>query len=207
MTPSRQSNTRQARRRAKRLKDNLERNPDYKLNHAKDGRVIQLEFPEGPDQGADALIEANDPFLSIAQAAKKVGLSEKVIHALRGRLRARFEPVNREVKEYTTKHFQGMVETRLHMALHYLDDYVMAAASAKDLGIVIGILTEKRQLLRGEPTAIMSIEERLSLNELIPSVLREAKRRGMVIDMIGDEPRVVGGRPMPNVPAEIGGIR
>jgi hypothetical protein len=44
----------------------------------------------------------------------------------------------------------------------------------------LGVMIEKRNLLRGEPTAIISDHERKKLHELLPALLEEAKRRGAV---------------------------
>lgn len=42
-----------------------------------------------------------------------------------------------------------------------------------------------RQLLRGEPTQIVSIDDRKTLNELVPALVKAAQRRGIIIDGIG----------------------
>jgi hypothetical protein len=47
------------------------------------------------------------------------------------------------------------------------------------LAIITGILTEKEQLLLGKPTQILSHQERKNLNELIPVLIQEARRRGI----------------------------
>lgn len=199
----------QKRRKERRAARKLAQDPNWTPEKSMDagrrkGRIVNVNF--GTDeQMADAFVETNDPFSTIAAAAKKVGLPEGVIKALRGRLRARFQPLGEALRERTTKDFLSAIEDRLDRALHYLDDYALAAASAKDLAVTIGILTEKRQLLRGEPTQILSNEERTTINMLIPVVIREAQRRGITIDMNGGgEPRVLGGRSLiQGVPREI----
>ena len=77
-----------------------------------------------------------------------------------------------------------LLDTNIEKALLYLDDFVLAGASAKDLAIVTGILLDKRQVLKGEPTQRISIEERGKLEDLIPMLISEAKRRGMAIDYL-----------------------
>lgn len=47
-------------------------------------------------------------------------------------------------------------------------------------GILLGILIDKRQILRGQPTAILSIEDRRNLLELVPALVREVERRGLI---------------------------
>ena len=75
-----------------------------------------------------------------------------------------------------------MCEEKLHMIRHYMDDKTMAEASARDLGLIAGVLIEKRQLLRGEPTQIISDHERRKIHELMPELVAEAKRRGLTVD-------------------------
>jgi hypothetical protein len=43
-------------------------------------------------------------------------------------------------------------------------------------------MIEKRQLLRGEPTQIISDAERKKLHELLPLAIAEAQRRGLTLD-------------------------
>ena len=42
-------------------------------------------------------------------------------------------------------------------------------------------LIEKRQLLKGEPTQIISVDERKTLNQLLPLLIVEAQRRNVEI--------------------------
>ena len=63
----------------------------------------------------------------------------------------------------------------------YIDDYVMADANYRDLCMGLGILVEKRQLLKGEPTQIISVDERKTLNQLLPPLIVEAQRRNVAI--------------------------
>ena len=54
--------------------------------------------------------------------------------------------------------------------------------------IFSGILIEKKQLLAGLPTSILSIEDRRSINQMLPLLLKEANRRGITIDQTPDQP-------------------
>lgn len=194
------SKEKQEARKQRRLARRKAEDPDYDpktaaaKGSAKAGRIVSLNFAD-PDKVADTLIDINSPdFSGIESTAKRLGLPENIIRALKGRLRARLQPLGQALRENTTKGFLAQMEDRLDRALHYLDDYALSGATAKDLAVIIGILTEKRQLLRGEPTAILSSEERVTLNALIPVVVREAQRRGITIDMNSGEPIVTGGR-------------
>lgn len=119
----------------------------------------------------------------LTDLARDCGLPKSTMAGLIKRLKTRHLPVVEELKKVTTKEFRELIDDRLRLALDYLDPYVMAAASAKDIAIIVGIMVEKRQLLAGEPTAILSVEDRRSLNELAAVIHKEIKRREMVIDV------------------------
>ena len=133
------------------------------------------------EQLADVLLEGSKPFVSFIAAAKELGLKTSVTQRLVQRLRAQYQPVLSELRKFQKDEFLGLLEDRAHRALEYMDDYTLANANAKDLAIIVGILMEKRQLLRGEPTQILSIEERAGMSDLIPKLLREAERRGLSV--------------------------
>ena len=143
-----------------------------------------------PEVEAAVVDQAGERFARVRALAAETGLKPEVLNRLIARMRARYQPVLAEMQEFKTRDILGAMEDRIGRALLYLDDYAMAAASAKDLAVVLGILLEKRQLLRGEPTAILSVEERQGLGELIPRLIAEAQRRGMGVDCYGGEPAI-----------------
>lgn len=75
------------------------------------------------------------------------------------------------------------LEEKIALALSYLDEFTLARANARDIASVVNVLMEKRQLIRGEPTQIVSNEERKALDELVPELLKECARRGMTVDL------------------------
>ena len=152
------------------------------------------------EQLADVLLEGSKPFASFLAAAKELGLKTHTTQRLVQRLRAQYQPVLSELRKFQKDEFLGLLEDRAHRALEYMDDYTLANANAKDLAIIVGILMEKRQLLRGEPTQILSIEERAGMSDLIPKLLREAERRGLSVGVyktIDGEAEVVTNPPDP----------
>lgn len=68
------------------------------------------------------------------------------------------------------------------LALSYLDRLSLASAPAKDLVNVVTQLTSSIQLLRGQPTQIMQVEDRRKLDELAVALHAEIKRRGLTIE-------------------------
>ena len=145
---------------------------------------IALTEPEATAAVIDTLAE---PFKRLKQLGEELGLDPLVVTRMIQRVKSRYQPVLGELQEIKTSDLTRLLDDRAHRALQYLDDSTLAASSAKDLAIVIGIMLEKRQLLRGEPTQILSTEERMSLRDLMPELVREAKRRGLVIDLSAED--------------------
>ena len=129
----------------------------------------------------DALTEP-DPYIKIREAFAIAGMQKPVSDGLIHRLRVKYNGALMEVKSLKTQEILDLLNRRIHLGLQYLDDKVMAEASARDIMMGLGIMIEKRQLLRGEPTQIISDHERKKLHELVPELLKEAQRRGITIE-------------------------
>jgi hypothetical protein len=100
-----------------------------------------------------------------------------------GRIQAQYTHLKEGVQRLETRDLLLQLDDKIARTLHYLDDFALSQSSAKDLAIVMGILIEKRQLLKGEPTQIISTEDRSKLINIMPLLIVEAKRRGLTIDM------------------------
>jgi len=124
--------------------------------------------------------------IPLRKTLEEAGLKGAVVERMLLRARSQHQPAHQELRRVKTKEFQELLDDRIYRALMYLDDYSLAASSAKDIAIIVGIFLEKRQLLRGEPTHILSIEERGQLNSLVPMLIKEATRRGLVFEDRGD---------------------
>jgi len=143
-----------------------------------------------PELAAAAIDAAADPTAFTAQQAidrvneqlKAAGLPAKVNHALIRRLRVKYANAVMATRELRTTEILEMLGKKIDLAAFYLDDKVMAEASARDIMLGLGVLIEKRNLLRGEPTAIVSDHERKKLHELLPLMIAEAQRRGITVD-------------------------
>lgn len=148
-----------------------------------------------PHELADLLEAGAEPHKALIAAAKQVGLDEKVTKRMLDRVKAEFQPVLSEMRAVKTTEILKMLEDRAFRALEYMDDYALAKSSAKDLAVIAGIMLEKRALLRGEPTQILSVEDRQSMKELLPALLQEAQKRGMFVDVINGMVDVTPGDP------------
>jgi len=141
---------------------------------ARDGELAAEVVFEGMSAG-----EKIDRFMEVSEAC---GMPKAMALALKKRMETRYIPATETLRNVQTSQLINYLDDRALKALEYMDDAVFAEANLRDLAVSMGILIEKRQLLRGEPTQILSIEERQNVNELIPQIIHEAKRRGMTID-------------------------
>ena len=100
-------------------------------------------------------------------------------------LEQEFKKFIRELKGATNELFLGLLEKGLAKAFWILanDDSVFERLNAKELALLIGHLTETRQLLKGEPTKIISVEDRRHWDELGVALLHEVERRNLKYDL------------------------
>ncbi len=157
----------------------------------------------------------SDPLSTLKAAYEATGLDPGAAERLVKRVQAQYQPMLQGKREYKTAELKSLLEDRLGKALEWLDDYAMSKATGVQLAVMIGILTEKRQLLAGEPTHILSIEDRMSLNKLAPALEAEFRRRGFLAEDRGDIIEVVptvvrpgasvtrGGKKTGNVPQKL----
>ena len=62
------------------------------------------------------------------------------------------------------------------------DPTKLEKASLPQLGVAMGIVFDKLQILKGEPTQIISRDDRPHLNRLVRDLLEVSKARGITID-------------------------
>ena len=151
------------------------------------GWTAQSSEVADPDKAADLVVEALDPFKSIEQAALQCGYPPRTARKIIERLRARAQPFYDELKGFTDKETIALLEDRGRRALEHMDDFALSGASARDLAVIAGITIDKRQLLKGEPTKIMTIENIKNLDEVGKLLQAEMERRGMIIDVTPNE--------------------
>lgn len=124
-----------------------------------------------------------NPQQRLEDVAKAVGIPKATAQALARRLMAKGgQPVVEEYRRLSSEKLAEMFDSKLQMIMSYVDPLTVGTASLKDLAIAAGIFTEKRQLLRGHATQIVTVDDRRKLNELMPKLLQEARRRGLEID-------------------------
>ena len=60
---------------------------------------------------------------------------------------------------------------------------MLAETKLKDIGIMMGIATEKVLLMSGQPTQIIAETQHKKLDELVPALLAEVQRRGASVEL------------------------
>jgi len=160
-------------------------------------RIARRIEAKEPEKAAEFMILAAHPDISVRRAAERCGIPYGTAKNLYERLRTEYLPLLETLRKFQTKDFLALIDNRLGLALEHLTDDKLAKAEVRDLAVAIGILTEKRQLLRGEPTSILSVEDRRTLAELVPLLLEEARRRGETIDLNPGEFSPTDGLPPP----------
>jgi len=143
-----------------------------------------------PEIAAAALDAASDPMAESQRAAIErvnaqlmaCGVPDKVSQALVRRLKSKYANAVFASRELRTNEILKMLGEKIGLAAFYLDDKVLAEASARDIMLGLGVMIEKRNLLRGEPTAIISDHDRKKIHELLPALLEEGRRRGITVE-------------------------
>lgn len=143
-----------------------------------------------PEVAAAGFAAAADPTAESYNAAIEranaelaaAGIPGKVSQALVRRMRVKYAGAVTAVRAINTSEILKTIEEKLDLVGGYIDDKVVSEANFRDLALGFAALTEKRNLLRGEPTAIISNLDREKLHALIPSMIAEARRRGITVD-------------------------
>jgi len=134
---------------------------------------------------ARAMFSAMDPMMrTIKEAAEEAGVSAPVMSKLMDIMHGELGTVNKELSEVRLDKLKGTFGRKLEKVVESISDDDIENASLKDKAIAAGILTEKWLLLRGQPTQILQVEERRRLDEIVPVLEAEARRR--LIDLNRD---------------------
>lgn len=84
----------------------------------------------------------------------------------------------------TKESLQRRVSRRLNVLDRYLTDdkliELLTVSSLKEVGIFEGIMMDKALVLQGQPNVIIGNNERSAIQNAMPRVLEELKRRGMI---------------------------
>ena len=120
-----------------------------------------------------------DPRMAgIQRACEEAGLGKDATASIIKRVSTQLMSVGEEIKEVKISDMLGLFEDRAKKILDSIDFDDIKGSSLKDRAIAAGIFWDKAQVLRGQPTSIMAIEDRRELKEIMKEFMGEAKRRG-----------------------------
>lgn len=135
-----------------------------------------------PEKTAEFIELVSNPLVSVNEAAARCGLPHGTAYRLLKRLRTKYAPVVEATRKVTTDTLLESLGNVAQKIIDSIDPLDIEEASLKDKTIAFGILVDKRQLLSGQPTQILSVEERRNLDQLLPALIAEAEKRGLVTD-------------------------
>jgi DNA-binding CsgD family transcriptional regulator len=142
----------------------------------------QLSEFKHPEAAALLIDAATDPLANLEEAYAACGLPRQTAKAIIRRFKTRFSGGYTPTVNLKTSDIEEKLGHKIDLTLSYIDDVVAEQASLRDLALAATALIEKRQLVRGEPTQIISDLERKKLNELLPALIAEGQRRGITVE-------------------------
>lgn len=123
---------------------------------------------------------------NIAAVARECGLSPEAATKIARELERELQPVQRAIEDVRVEDLAKQFGTLTRDAITAITQDKLDGANARDLGVLAGIGSQNFQLLRGQPTQRLEINDRREMNELVKMMLEEAKRRGIEIDVTPD---------------------
>ncbi len=138
---------------------------------------------KNPEKLAAVLDAMTEPagIVKLKQAYAEAGLPQGVSEALVRRLKTKYFGAVTQTRNLKASEIAQLFSERIDLAARYMDDKTAGEASFRDLALAASAMAEKRQLMRGEPTQIISDHERKKLHELLPAFIEEAGRRGVTV--------------------------
>ena len=131
----------------------------------------------------DAVGTEKERKAAFAERAKQAGLPRTTAQELYDRFTNRYRAITDHLRKANTVDILKLVDHCIIEVMESLSHEDWGAVSARDKAVIGGILVDKRQLLSGEPTAIISVEDRRNLLELEKAWLAEARRRNQTVDI------------------------
>ncbi|MGE0289513.1 MAG: hypothetical protein AB7I42_25990 [Bradyrhizobium sp.] len=125
-----------------------------------------------------------DPMADVAELAAKSGMSEAMIRGLRMKAQTQFQAPAAALRRATNSRILELIEDRELAVIESMTDVKIKNAGLREQVYALDRLHNIRQLLRGEPTQIVSVDDRKTLNDLVPALVKAAQRRGILIDAV-----------------------
>ena len=127
---------------------------------------------------------SSDAFARLKRAGVECGIDPRAMEQLVTRLQGRPPSAEGRLK-LDDAELLSLIDDKLARAFQNLDDFSLGQSSARDLSVTIGVLVDKRNLLKPENVPITRYEDMQKLDEVLEAIAAELKRRGhgKVIDV------------------------
>jgi hypothetical protein len=136
-----------------------------------------------PKTYAKAVVELTDPQRNLAEIGRKLGLGPDAVRQVAKECETYLQPLTREIRDVRLEEIVRRFGTLTEDAIDAITPEKLQDAGARDLAVIAGIGATNWQLLRGQPTSRMEINDRREMNEVLQLMVAEAKRRGLEIDV------------------------
>jgi hypothetical protein len=140
---------------------------------------IQVREPEKVAQFVNEMTPADDSHVSASAIARRLGLPHDAAMAVAREIRSVYFPTKIEARNVKLERLKDLWSMKAEEALAAITPAKIAESSARDLGVVAGIATDKLLVLRGQPTQIVRNEaDRTKIDVLARAFMAECERRG-----------------------------
>ncbi len=133
--------------------------------------------------GMLAVQPSADDFEELKAVGVRCGIDPRAMEQLVVRLQGRPPSAEGRLK-LDDAELLSLIDDKLARAFQNLDDFSLGQSSARDLSVTIGVLTDKRRLLKPEnDTPVQRFKEIPKLDEILVALVKEGKRRGLLDDV------------------------
>jgi hypothetical protein len=124
-----------------------------------------------------------DDFEELKAVGVRCGIDVRAMQQLVTRLQGRPPSAEGRLK-LDDAELLSLIDDKLARAFQNLDDFSLGQSSARDLSVTIGVLTDKRRLLRPEnDTPVQRFRDMRKLDEVLEEMAKEMKRRGLLYEV------------------------
>lgn len=145
------------------------------------GKVQKIEEKDPGKVGRILAQSIVEPETRIKDLANQEHMSAKMTSNALKAVKNKYPDTVGAIKAFNHQELIAALKHKTAMFLDSITPEVIEKSTLRERVLGAAIFIDKTRLLEGEPTQILSIQERRSLPDIISELDREAKRRGMTI--------------------------
>ena len=154
-------------------------------------RTLEVRQPDLTASLIESLVEGvgtpQERKKAFMALAKRMDLPMEAARVIYDRFANKYRVVVDGLRKASTVDILALLDHCIRDVMESLASEDWSKVGARDKAVIGGILIDKRQLLSGEPTAIISVDDRRSIEELSEAFFKEAKRRKLMVDLTPDQ--------------------